>query len=440
MRIIEDILQSQSVQYRNNIAIQFGNDNISYSDLWVKVNKAANVLSQLGNIHRVPQIVNMANGIDSLIEYFAVHIAGGVCVPIDHTIPVKKIKEYDNLSLGVPFPEDAADILFTSGTTSERKGVIISHTALISNMENLLYAHPYCEEMSFIICGSLSHLGCLSKIFPTLYTGGKLIILQDIKNIGELLMTIDKEQSSLATFLVPTNIRLILALGRKLILKNADKIRFIETGAAACTQHDIRELCSLLPNTKLFNTYASTETGIISTHNFNSEKCIPGCTGKALPHSSFEISKRGNISCKGQTLMIGYLNNNKSGKEALKVFETSDNGYIDEEGMLMITGRNDDVINIGGYKIHPTEVENYVMLFHGIHDCICISIPNTLLGNSLKLLYVSSDGSDINVKDLVVFLTTELEPYKIPTAFEKVSNIKRTENGKPNRKFYKERL
>ena len=68
------------------------------------------------------------------------------------------------------------------------------------------------------------------------------------------------------------------------------------------------QLCHVLPQSRLYNTYASTETGIVSTYNFNNGNCLAGCLGLPMKHSSFFITEDGLIGCKGKTLMSGYWN------------------------------------------------------------------------------------------------------------------------------------
>ena len=150
----------------------------------------------------------------------------------------------------------------------------------------------------------------------------------------------------------------------------ADKIDFIETGAAAISQSDMESLCRLLPKTRLYNTYASTETGIISTYNYNDGKCMAGCLGKPMKHSEFFITEDGHIACKGDTIMSGYVGDPEKTSTVLRngIIYTSDMGVIDDEGMLHLKGREDDVINVGGFKVSPVEVEDVALSYYGIND------------------------------------------------------------------------
>ena len=103
-------------------------------------------------------------------------------------------------------------------------------------------------------------------------------------------------------------------------------------------------------------------------------------------------------------------------------------------GRLRLQGRGDDTINIGGYKVAPSEIEDVVLSFSGVKDCVCISATHSVIGTVLKLLSVPNN--DYNRKELIAFLKERLEPYKVPVLYEEVSIIQRTFNGKIDRKFY----
>jgi acyl-coenzyme A synthetase/AMP-(fatty) acid ligase len=101
-------------------------------------------------------------------------------------------------------------------------------------------------------------------------------------------------------------------------------------------------------------------------------------------------------------------------------------------------GRQNDVINVGGYKVAPTEVEDAALLLTSVKDCICISTPHPITGNALKLLLVMADGQALNKRQIALHLKQRLELYKVPMLYEQVEHIERTYNGKLNRKFYRQ--
>ena len=110
---------------------------------------------------------------------------------------------------------------------------------------------------------------------------------------------------------------------------------------------------------------------------------------------------------------------------------------IDSEGMLHIEGRTDDIINTGGFKVAPPEVEEAALCHESVGDCICISRPHPILGEALELLVIVKEGHTLDKRQLAQHLANRLEKYKVPIYYKEVLSIERTSNGKLNRKTYR---
>ncbi len=160
-----------------------------------------------------------------------------------------------------------------------------------------------------------------------------------------------------------------------------------------------------------------------------------------MPHSRLLITADGLIACQGDTLMSGYVNDPELTATVLRddTIFTADMGHIDEEGMLRLEGRQGDVINVGGYKVAPTEVEDAALSLHEIKDCICIAVDHPVMGQALKLLVVVAEGMSFDKRQIARALKDRLEVYKVPLLYEQVEKIQRTYNGKIDRKFYSSR-
>ena len=122
------------------------------------------------------------------------------------------------------------------------------------------------------------------------------------------------------------------------------------------------------------------------------------------------------------------------------IIYTADFARIDEEGRLRLMGRKDDVINIGGFKVAPTEVENIALSHPSVKDCICITGKHPVIGTVLKLLVVTKDGTKLDKHSLALYIQSQVERYKVPLLYEQVEKIQRTFNGKLDRKFYKRNI
>ena len=434
--ILEDYLERNARLYPQKTAIVCGELRCTYEELYARVCERA----EDPDMQKCQTAVCLRAecSIDYLVTYFALHRAGCVVVPLEKDIPEDTFQELSQHFSASSVPENIADILYTTGTTGKSKGVMISHQTIIADAENLISGQGFTHDLAFIVNGPLNHIGSLSKIYPVIMLGATLILVDGMKDLNAFWKAFDYPALKVATFLVPASIRILIQFSPEQLAAYAEKIDFIETGAAAISQADMETLCRLLPKSRLYNTYASTETGIISTYNFNDGKCVAGCLGRPMPHSQVFITSEGHIACKGDTLMSGYVGDPERTATVLRdgVVYTSDIGRIDEKGMLHLSGREDDVINVGGFKVAPTEVEDAAMAFPDIQDCICISVEHKIMGRALKLLVVMKDGRVLNKRALAQFLKNKLETYKIPTLYEQTETVKRTFNGKLDRKFY----
>lgn len=436
---IVDRIPVRAINCPNKVAVICGSEQVTYSQLNTMLGKRSEELANsLGEDCR-HVIIKNSQDINFVITYLSTHFINRTAVPVEESISNEKITEIENLLNKCEWKRDIADILFTTGTTGDSKGVMISHKAIVADAENLIDAQGFCEDTVFVISGPLNHIGSLSKVWATLYAGGCVYITNGMKDMDAFLNAFNYPSTKLATFLVPASIRMLLAFGKKKLSSYSDKIDFIETGAAPISQTDMEQLCIALPETRLYNTYASTETGIISTYDYNGEECLAGCLGIPMQHSTFFITEDGNVACKGDTIMSGYVGDQRLTEGVLRnnTIYTNDKGVVDSKGRLLLQGRDGDVINIGGYKINPIEIENVAMSFNGVEDCICIADSHPILGSVLKLLVVFATDAPQDKKAVARYLNERLEHYKTPQLYEVVDHIKRTYNGKLDRKYYR---
>lgn len=436
--ILEDYLEQNARLYPDKEAIVCGDERCT----WVELNERVEHRQQelLADSYSKGQVVcvRALPEIDYLVTYFAFHRAGCVVAPMEREMPEDTFRKVAGELEGQQVPDGSADILYTTGTTGRSKGVIISHSTIIADAENLIDGQGFRHETVFVINGPMNHIGSLSKVYPIVLLGATMILVDGLKDLNRFFAAFDYPSNLMATFLVPASIRILIQLGEAKLAALAKKIDFIETGAAAISQTDMLALCRILPNSRLYNTYASTETGIISTYNYNDGRCVMGCLGRPMRHSEIIITDKGLIACKGKTLMTGYVGDPERTAQILigDTIYTSDIGRLDEEGMLHLSGRKDDVINVGGFKVAPTEVEDAALSLPAIKDCICISVEHKITGRALKLLVVMREGEPFDKKGIARHLSTKLESFKVPMLYEQIDAVKRTFNGKIDRKYY----
>ena len=409
--ILEDYLGRNAGLYPGKTAVVINGCSYTYGQLKSLVDDR--VRSIADSKHQRFVCLKAVPSIDFIVDYFAYHLKGIAVVPLAKDIPQALTDGISEELSRCEIPEGTADILYTTGTTGKSKGVMISHRTIMADAENLTQGQGFTHDTVFVI-----------------------------KDLDAFFRCFEYPSDKMATFLVPASIRILIQFASDRIASLSSKMDFMETGAAAISQSDMEALCRLLPKSRLYNTYASTETGIITTYDFNCGKCIAGCLGRPMVNSGLFITEEGKIACTGDTLMTGYVGDPERTSAILRdgVIYTSDFGEIDSDGMLHLKGREDDVINVGGFKVAPLEVEDAAMGFPGISDCICIPVQHPLTGNALKLLAVMVPGTGLDKKALALFLGQRLEPHKVPMLYEQVESVRHTFNGKPDRKFYQKKV
>ena len=446
---LEDYLRQDAEQWPDKVAVVCGDEQVTYAELNRRVDER---VGQLTNDEGQIVCLRATCGIGYLVDYFALHRRGCVVAPLEHNIP-EAVFDRIATELGrYGCPQGTADVLYTTGTTGRSKGVMISHRTIIADAENLIDGQGFRHDTVFVINGPLNHIGSLSKLYPVILLGGTIVLVDGLKDLDRFFSAFDSSQLPpdarrlrvFATFLVPASIRMLVKLSRSRMAALADCLDFVETGAAAISQADMEALCNLLPQTRLYNTYASTETGIIATQNFNPHSdpdalCQAGCLGRPMRHSQIVITPEGNICCQGATLMTGYVGDPERTATVLRhdTIFTSDLGVLDEQGRLHLRGREDDVINVGGFKVAPTEVEDVALSHPSVVDCICIGVPHPITGTALKLLVQLADGQALDRRSLAMHLRQHLETFKVPMLYEQVATVHRTFNGKLDRKAYR---
>ena len=441
---------------RGGIVVLRAAQTIEYAIQYLGIHLAGGVVTSLGRTVSDNEVVDVANNVGAAAIIIDSALAQRTCSAT--TVPLGNVREIasehirDSVELRFPDLADSADILFTTGTTGTTKGVELSHRALVATAENLIFGCEYKNDTVIVVPGPLNHANAIRKLFTSFVNGSAACLLNGMADTEAFFSVLDSAGGSIACCLPPAAIRKIFQLTKDKIGKYRDRIDFIESASAPLPEADKDRLCELLPKTRLYNNYGSSEAASVCMFDYNRFRGMDDCVGKAMPNSKIIIvddehneirSSKDNvglIACIGDVNMNGYVNDPELTREVLidGIVYTNDLGYIDDEGFVYVIGRKGDVINVGGLKVAPSEVESAVLAYDGIADCICIAIEDEITSHALKLLVVMEEGSELDFQDLTSFLSKRLESFKIPRVYEVVSNIERTYNGKLNRKFYRQ--
>ena len=474
-------------QERPERAAVIANDNqITYAELWKEIQGFAKYIKSFGFPAGSRFIVKSDSDIWFAVSCFAIQLTGNVHVPLEKSIGVKgledvasqlgaamvisntdiegsfvsvdsdKVREIgqenyeEGLSFDFPTKEMTCDILFTTGTTGKSKGVVISHRAVVAVSENVQYGAEIPDDNVYLVPAPINHASAIRKLYVSMLTGTTVVLLDGFKDIRKFYSYIEKYKVT-SILMPPAAVRMLLVLSKKELAKYSGQLHHIHTGSAAFPEADKELLCSLLPETRLYFAYGSSEAGCVSMFDYSQHKGLISCVGKPNKNAHIFIvddnrqeiksssTNQGLIAIKGGMTMTEYFEEPELTKEVLVdgVVYTNDMGYIDENGFVYMLGRRGDVISIGGLKIAPTEVENIVLRFPGIAECACFAVEDRMGGCVPKLNIVEEKGADVDINELKKHMASYLEAFKVPKLVAKVEEIPKTSNGKIDRKVLK---
>lgn len=340
--------------------------------------------------------------------------------------------------------DDESDILFTTGTTGNPKGVVLSHRNIFSAVENINgfigNETSDVEAIALPLCHSFG----LGRLRCALVRGQTVVLLNGFTNLKKVFT--DFERYSINGFgMVPSVWAYIEKFSGTRIAKFASQMRYIEIGSAPMPIESKRRLCELFPNTRICMHYGSTEASrslFMEFHNnsdhldsiglpasSNVDVRIFDSEGDELP-----IGETGEICVKGDfTTQVPYLNEDNKTSFFGSFFRTGDLGYKAEDDFIYLNGRLKEMINVGGKKVSPQEVEEAICS-QGAVDAVCVAMhdPNGILGEVVKA-YILRDGCSIDFQTITAGLRRCLEPYKIPVVYEWIDKIPKTSSGKKKR-------
>ena len=344
-----------------------------------------------------------------------------------------------------PLGDSISEILYTTGTTGKSKGVVISNYNNIALAENIMYGAEIKENNVELISLPISHSHALRSCYANFLRGGSIVLADGLRMIKNVLEKMEKYHVTSIDF-SPSAAKIFMTLAKDKFYAFADQLDYIEIGTAVLDETTKKILIEKFPNTRLYNFYGSTESGrscVLDFSKNNKEKCV----GKPTINSHFIITDEsrkeivsskdnlGLLACSGPMNMKGYWNQPELSSSIMHdgYIYTNDLAYIDEEGYVYVYGRNGTIINFGGIKIAPEEVEEQVIRFENVADCALVPKKDDIYGQIPFLYVVAKEGNDLDKTCLLDFIKRHVDSNKIPKRIEIIEKIPRTFNGKIKR-------
>lgn len=357
-----------------------------------------------------------------------------------------------------PDEGDLCELLFTTGTTGKPKGAMLSYRCVHANILNTCRGISMREDDIVLNPLPLNHSFDMRVLRSTLFLGATVVLQNGFTFAKEIEINIEEHHCT-AMVCVPASIEIIYRQMQEQFAPIIGKLRYVEFGAGSVSVGMKKKLCAILPDTHLFNTWGSTETGgavflDITNHPDKAAsigKPLEGIDVKAVDPNGNEVDARdidtaGRMLLRGKMRMEGYWNEPELTAETIDGdwLYTNDLIYVDDDGFIFMLGRADDIINVGGEKVSPIEVENIAQEYDGIKECACIGVddPEGIVGQ-IPILYVVTENGMVEEEALLKFLAGQMEKYKLPQEFIQVDELPRNQMKKLDRKalyqMYEER-
>ncbi len=367
-------------------------------------------------------------------------------VNADNTLSFELVKTPSQLvsTVNPEFPEvdDVAMILHTSGTTSRPKRVPIRHRHLIASADNIISAYSLTPADTTLCLMPLFHVhGLVGCLLSTLASGGTLVCPNGFNALEfwKLVATYKPTWYSAA----PTMHQTILARAeRNTAIVEANCFRFIRSSSASLPTVIIEQMEATL-HAPVLEAYSMTEASHMMTTNplppqerkigsvgygFGVEVGIMDDIGNLLPPGSL-----GEVVVKAPNVIDGYENNPEANATAFVNgwFRTGDQGRIDQDGYLFLTGRIKELINRGGEKISPLEVDNVLLRHPAVLEALAFAVPHKSLGEDIHAAVVLK--AEVNAKELIEYCSTMLADFKVPQQIYILPELPRGATGKLQR-------
>ena len=301
-------------------------------------------------------------------------------------------------------------ILFSSGTTGEPKAALHDMTKLL---EKFRKPGKTFKTISFLL---FDHIGGFNTLLHTVSHGGMIVTLPS-RMPEEVCAVIEKEKIELLPT-TPTFLNMILL--NKLYEKyDLSCLRMITYGTESMPEHTLKQFTGILPGTVFKQTYGLSELGIMSTKSENSDSLWMKVGGEGFETKIVDDI----LLIKADSAMLGYLNAPSPFDEE-GWFDTKDKVEV-RGGYIRVLGRTTDLINVGGEKVYPIEIENVLLQIEGVLDARVFAEKNSIMGNTVaaEIFVLPENNNRIFVKALRNYCGEHLEKFKRPARFILSENV-----------------
>ena len=342
--------------------------------------------------------------------------------------------------------EDTAALLYSSGTTGRPKGIMLTHGNLGSNAMSLKEAWEFTANDCLLHALPIYHVHGLFVALGCVFLSGSKMLWLDNFEVNEVLNQLPKCTVMMG---VPTYYtRLIKNKG--LTSKVTQNLRIFISGSAPLLEETFMDFYSITGH-KILERYGMTETNIISSNPISGKR-KSGTVGLPLEGQQVRIINNdsepvgadeiGNIQVKGPNVFKGYWKLAQKSKEDFSLdnyFNTGDQGYFDEDGYLIIVGRNKDMIITGGLNVYPKEIESFIDKIEGVYESAVIGLEDADFGERVVAVIVKDENSKVIEENIISDMKLQMAGYKVPKQIFFSNELPRNAMGKVQKNFLRDK-
>jgi acyl-CoA synthetase (AMP-forming)/AMP-acid ligase II len=339
-------------------------------------------------------------------------------------------------------PPEAALILHTSGTTSRPKRVPLAHANLLTSARNVAQTYQLTASDVSMCVMPLFHVhGLVASTLATFATGGTVAVPAKFNPLS--FWSTVRENIATWYSAVPTIHQVLLSRAKGARPSGAEQLRFIRSCSASLAPQLMSEMEATF-GAPVLEAYGMTE----AAHQMASNPLPPfprkpGSVGRGTAveiaildeaGSLLPTGATGEVSIKGANVFSGYEGNPQANAESFSNswFRTGDQGTLDAEGYLTLVGRIKELINRGGEKISPREVDEALLQHPAVAEACCFGVPDRVYGEGVAAAVVLKETT--TEKDLIAHCRSSLSDFKCPTTIYIMDSIPRTATGKIQRR------
>lgn len=333
--------------------------------------------------------------------------------------------------------DDPAAILYTSGTTGAQKGAVLSHGNVVSNVYATRHALRVDPSDRLLLFLPLFHCFGQNFIMNTAFNSGATIVLHR-RFVPQAILDSLVEEGITMFFGTPTVYIALLNAGAH--PRHFTGVRYYFS-AAATMPVEVAERWQHMFGRPVHEGYGLTETSPFASYNHEWSH-RPGSVGTPIEMVEIKVvdvddqevaaGSWGEILIKGPNVMLGYWNRPEETAAALRGgwFHTGDIGYINPDGYVFLVDRVKDLINVGGFKIWPREVEEVLYRHPAIKECAVVGAPDALRGEVARAVVVLQPDADLTSEALEAYCRDHMAAYKVPREIEFTAELPKSATGK----------